>query len=252
MKKCLLICLLGACLSGCGIHGDVDWEGWVDWVQDGAVLVDEVLEILETEDPPEVPDSDSPAGPLFYPPEYAGVTEAAGPPGVQLCSESYVPGHDPDKWAGSIALGWMELTRQSDGRTVRKCWGELLIESPDGTFSWRDYDRETNCKHLYTTGYKQNEAGQIDCPLADGSRRGRAFMEFSEEGLWDLVIMSRCTTNRTSQAWVGMTLHDGQTHWMIWNQRGYGVGEEGYIPVPIAQGLMFKKTEVAGGSSGPN
>lgn len=250
----LLICLLCLGLSGCSLvnhAGEVDWNGWMDWVKDAQGLITETLEIFEEEAPPEVSDDDQDTGPLFYVPIYSHVSEAIGPPGVQLCSGSYVPQHDPSEKAGSIAVGYFLLTRQSDGAKVKTCWKDLLIESPDGAYNWRDYDNENNCKHLYTTAYKNNESGQIDCPLADGTRRGRAFLQFEEDGLWDLSIMARCTNNRTSSAWIGLTLHDGQTHWLTWNQRGSGVGEEGYIEVPIMTDLMFKKTEteVAGGSS---
>ncbi len=179
------------------------------------------------------------------------------PLGVQLCSSSYVPGNDPNANSGSFAIGKMTLVRQGDGVRREYCWGVLKVESPPDistggpAYNFRDYDGASNCKHLYSTAYKQNEAGAIDCPLADGTRRGRILLEFSEEGSWDVFIYYRATLNRTSSAFLGITIEgeDGSpvTVWHTWNQRGYGEGEEGYVTVPVGSGIIFKR----GPTNGP-
>lgn len=246
MRNLIEIALCCSFLVGCSLvdhQKDIDWEGWVDWIKEGQPLLEELLEIFEEDDPP-APDP-GPKGPLFYMPEWKLQASSGLSPGVAVMTSCYVPGHAITEPSGSIAISYVLFREQTSGVEFKYCWGQMSIESPAHQstggygYNWRDYDGDSNCHHLYTTAYPENEAGVIDCPHADGTRRGKASIGFAQPGTWDVWVGYRATPNRTSRAWLSITLGDGVSHWYQWNQRGNGVGDEGYVEVPVGQGLTF-------------
>jgi len=253
----VVVAAVGLALStcyGCKTSG-LDLDAFLEFLSEHREEIIELAEAIPTATPTPVA-TPTPApvtapveGQTYHSPTFAASVPAVHPVGVVVttghdCSWYPVPRNNH---YGSISCGRVSFLNEETGQmiTYDPYTSPAYWEAVDGADNWskgfgKVKDGVWVGGHYYTTAHVENDGGSN--PTADGTRRGRAVIPFSQDGVWSVVIDIRATNNRGS-ALLGLTRAgtDGTvTDWYSWDQTGSGEYDGGYHSVTVATGVRFE------------
>lgn len=201
----LVAVIAGGLLCGCG---DVEQ------------IITEASEILDQIPTPHPGETATPTpapqeATVHQPESYITQQNSTLPLGVCMATQNYVPG-GKDKGC-SISIVHFRIQHRWDLKNVTKDFTQLVLSGPNGSNSWN-----TGSGYAYTTRYATNPDTGYQQPLADGTSRGLAMMEFSSGGVYDLYCKAKLTENRGT-SFLGVTVEESKesntTYWWRWDQR---------------------------------